>query len=189
LNGAAEYQPIEPCGREISTDPYFRLMADRDGVGFVHCGDGVLVLPLAGDGRVWLALERSPAFDREVLGLVGGSVEPGEALEESANRELQEELGWRAGRIEFLGELHPFKYLTTRQFLFLARDLIPSRLIGDEKYAVNLRPVPLDGWPELCRSGELGDAMTIAALCLAQRHLGREGCGAGGAGFQAGRTG
>lgn len=169
-----EYRPKKPRGRAVSSDPYFTLMADSDGVGFIHCGDSVLVVPLTGDGHVLMAVERSPAFDRNVLVLVSGEVEEGEPLEEAANRELQEELGWRAERIEFLGEIHPFKYLTTRQFVFLARDLSPSKLEGDEMYPVGTRKVPLDGFIDLCTSGELHDAAAIAALCLTRRFLMQE---------------
>jgi ADP-ribose diphosphatase len=166
-----QYKPREEHGHEIESDRYFTLMADADGVGFVHCGDGALVVPLTEDGEVLLAVERSPAFDRDVLGLVSGEVEEGEPLAETANRELQEELGWRAARIDFLGELHPFKYLTTRQFAFLARDLSPARLEGDEQYPVRARKVVLDDFPKLCAAGELHDALAIAALCLAQGFL------------------
>jgi len=149
-------------------------MTDSDGVGFVHCGDGVLVVPLTDDGHVLMTVERSPAFDRDVLVLVGGEVEEGEPLEETANRELQEELGWCAEHIKFLGELHPFKYLTTRQFVFLVRDLAPSKLEGDEMYPVGTRKVLLDRFMELCTTGELLDAAAIAALCLAQHFLMQE---------------
>ncbi len=165
------YKPTQPHGHVISSDPYFTLMAGADGVGFVHCSDGVLVVPLTDDGQVLMAVERSPAFDREVLVLVGGEVEEGEPLQETANRELQEELGWRAERMEFLGELHPFKYLTSRQFVFLARDLAPSRLEGDEVYPVGVRKVPLESFLDLCSGGELQDATAIAALCLARNFL------------------
>jgi ADP-ribose diphosphatase len=169
-----EYKPIEPHGRPIDSDPYFTLMAGPDGVGFIHCGDGVLVVPLTADGQVLLAVERAAAFDREALGLVGGEAEEGEPLEETANRELQEELGWRADRIDFLGELHPFKYLTARQFAFLARDLSPSQLEGDEVYPVRTRAVPLERFVELVESDELQDATGIAALFLARRFLEEE---------------
>jgi ADP-ribose diphosphatase len=169
-----EFRPKKPSGRAVSSDPYFTLMADSDGVGFIHCGDSVLVVPLTGDGYVLLAAERSPAFDRNVLVLAGGEIDEGERLEEAANRELQEELGWRAGRIEFLGEIHPFKYLTSRQFVFLARDLSPSKLEGDEMYPVGTRKVPLDSFIDLCTRGELQDATAIAALCLAQHFLVQE---------------
>ena len=169
-----EFKPKKPSGRAVTSDPYFTLMADPDGVGFIHCGDSVLVVPLTDDGHVLLAEERSPAFDRNVLVLAGGEIEEGESLEEAANRELQEELGWRAGRIEFLGEIHPFKYLTSRQFVFLARDLSPSKLEGDEIYPVSTRKVPLESFIDLCTRGELHDATAIAALCLAQHFLMQE---------------
>ncbi|MFO7696078.1 MAG: NUDIX domain-containing protein [Anaerolineae bacterium] len=170
-----DYVPNDPHGHEIDSDPYFSLAADDDGVGFVRCGDGVLVVPLTEDGHVLLALEHSPAFGFPQLGLVGGSLRPGERMERAANRELQEELGWRAGRIAFLGELRPWKYLTTRQFVFLARDLSPLRLPGDERYPVVERQVPLERFLSLCAGGELHDALAIAALCLAREFLSHEG--------------
>jgi ADP-ribose diphosphatase len=165
------YTPRRPHGRPVQSDPYFTLMADADGVGFIHCGDAVVVIPLTDEGDALLAVEYSPAFGREILTLVSGSVEPGESLEEAANRELQEELGYRAGRLDFLGELHPFKYLTTRQFVFLARDLVPSKLAGDETHAITERRVVLNDFTGLCRTGELQDASAIATLCLARDYL------------------
>lgn len=166
-----DYKSLPPPGRPVARDPYFSLYADASGVGFVHCGDGVLVVPVTDSGHVLLAVERSPAFDCEILTLVCGCVEEGESLEESANRELQEELGWQAKRMDYLGEIRPFKYLTTRQFVFLARELSPGRLPGDEPHPIGVRRVPLDGLVDLCTNGELRDAPTIAGLCLAWRFL------------------
>ena len=165
------YEPQAPAGRPIAADPYFSLWAGDDGVGFVHCGDGVLVVPILEDGQVLLAVERSPAFVRDALLLAGGAVEDGELLAETATRELQEELGFRAGRIDYLGELRPFKYLTSRQFVFLARDLVADSLPGDEIHPVGTRLVPLDQALRLCAEGELYDAVTVAGLCLARRFL------------------
>lgn len=169
-----EYKPKAPPGRPVASDPYFTLMAGEDGVGFIHCGDGVLVVPVTEDGKVLLAVERSPAFGEEVLGLVGGEAEEVEILEATANRELQEELGYRAGRIDYLGELHPFKYLASRQFVFLACDLIPHKLEGDEIYPVSARAVSLEEMCALGATGPLHDALAIAALCLAREFLARE---------------
>lgn len=169
-----EYEPLETHGIAISEDPYFRLMADADGVGFVEVGDGVVVVPLTPLEEVLMVIERAPAFDGETLTLAGGEVELGESLEQCANRELQEELGWRAERLEFVAELRPFsKYLTSRQFVFLARELARSKLEGDETYPVRPRSVALDAFHELCFSGELNDATAIAALYLVRSYLGR----------------
>jgi ADP-ribose diphosphatase len=166
--------PRPPHGRPVQSDPYFTLMAGADGVGFIHCGDAVAVVPLTDEGDALLAVEYSPAFGREILTLVSGSVESGESLEETANRELQEELGYRAGRLDFLGELHPFKYLTARVFVFLARGLIPNKLTGDEAHAITERRVTLKNLEGLCEAGELQDASAIAGLCLARAFLERE---------------
>jgi ADP-ribose diphosphatase len=169
-----EYEPLETQGHEIGADPYFRLMADADGVGFVAVGDGVLVVPLTPEDEVLMVMERAPAFDDDTLTLAGGEVEPGESLEQSANRELQEELGWRAERLEFVAELRPFsKYMTSRQFVILARQLSASKLEGDEMYPVRPRAVALDTFHELCFTGELKDATAIAALFLVRSYLNR----------------
>lgn len=51
--------------------------------------------------------EPSPVFGERVLLLPGGMEEPEETHEETANRELQEEVGLRAERLDYPGELRP----------------------------------------------------------------------------------
>ena len=53
----------------------------------------------------------------------------------------------------------------------VARDLVPSKLEGDELYPIRTRAIALDNWLDLYIAGELHDAMTIAALCLVERLL------------------
>jgi ADP-ribose diphosphatase len=166
-----EHRQVATEGRRSDRSRYFALVADSDGVEFVRCGDGVLVVPVIDDGEVLLAVERSPAFGRNILTLVAGSVEEGEPLAESANRELQEEMGYRAERMDYLGELYPFKYVASRQFAFLARGLTPGALQGDEAHPIGARRVPLAAIAQLCASGELHDSLAIAALFLAQQFL------------------
>src|SRR5688500_8190684 len=114
---------------------YFSLVADSTHTEFVRCGDETLVVALTDDGDVLLTIEPSAAFPGPTMILPGGSTSPERANAETANLELQEEVGLRAERVDFLGELRPFsKYLTVRTFVYLARDLVPSRLVGDETY-------------------------------------------------------
>src|SRR5436309_2937554 len=83
---------------------------------------------------------------------------------ETANHELQEEAGYAAGRLDFLGELRPFsKYLTARSFVYLARALTPSHLQGDETYSIGVEQVPLGEFEALIAAGRLLDARVIAA--------------------------
>lgn len=67
-----------------------------------------------------------------------------------------------------MGELRPFsKYLTVHSFVYLARDLTPSHLAGDEDYAINVERVPLASFEALIAVSRLFDARVIAALYMA----------------------
>jgi 8-oxo-dGTP pyrophosphatase MutT (NUDIX family) len=148
---------------------YFAIVVDGDGTEYVRTGDEVLVVPLTAQGEVLLISEPAPAFGGAALVLPGGETEAGEPFIDTANRELQEEIGFRAGRIDSLGELRPFsKYLTVRSFVYLARDLVPSRLVGDEGYDITVQPVPLASFETLIGDGRLLDARVIASLFLAR---------------------
>jgi ADP-ribose diphosphatase len=151
---------------------YFFIHLDADGIEFVHTGDEVLIVPLTAEGNVILTVEPSAAFGQPTLILPGGEVEPDEPHTETANRELQEEIGYKAGQLDFLGELRPYsKYLTVRSFVYLARELTPSRLKGDEGCEISVEQVPLVEFERLIAAGCLLDARVIAALYMARSFL------------------
>jgi ADP compounds hydrolase len=153
---------------------YLSICLDATGTEFAQTADEVLVVPLTSDGEILLTVEPSAAFDEPVLLLPGGTVEPGESLEETANRELQEEIGFRAGRLDFLAELRPYsKYLRVRSVVYLGRDLTPSRLEADEAYPIGVKRVPIREFEAEIAGGRLRDARVIAALYLTQRFLDR----------------
>ncbi len=139
---------------------WFALEEDARGESYIRpSSDEALVVALDTDDVALLALEPCAAFGETALILPGGCTEPGEPHEVTANRELQEELGFRAGRLDLLGELRPWsKYLQLRSYLYLARDLEPSRLPGDESYEIGVERVPLARLEALIASGRLRDA-------------------------------
>ena len=154
---------------------YFALMADPVHAEYVACGDEVLVVALTDAGEVLLTVEPSAAFAGPTTILPGGGTSPKRTHAETANLELQEEVGLKAGRLDSLGELRPFsKYLTTRSFVYLARDLVPSRAAGDEPYEIGVERVPLARFETLIAAGHLLDARAIAALFLARSFLAAE---------------
>jgi ADP compounds hydrolase len=152
---------------------YFEITEDSAGDEYVICSDEVIIVPLTGEGDIIFIREPAPAFGREQpLLLPGGTIEDGEALAVTANRELQEEIGYQAARLEPLATLRPWsKYLRVTSHIFLARDLTPSKLDGDEGYEIILEPHPLATLDTLIQSGELRDARAIAALLLARDQL------------------
>ena len=130
---------------------------------------GAAVLPVLDDGRVLLLRQFRPAAGGTLWEIPAGRLEPEEAPLACASRELQEEAGFRAGRIEQLGEMLPaVGFCTERLFLYLARELSPVKqsLEADECIAVML--LSADEALALVDRGEIPDAKTQVALLLAR---------------------
>ena len=127
------------------------------------------VVPFLDDGRVLLIRQYRFATGGEILEVPAGKLDPGEAPEACAARELEEETGYRAGRLERLGSIW-----TTPGFcdeiihLYAAFDLEPSeqRLEPDE--IIELVPTPLDEALDAL-TGPVVDGKTATALLLAAR--------------------
>jgi ADP-ribose diphosphatase len=161
--------------RVIFNHPYFTIREDTNGVGYIQGGDNALVVALTPRNEVFLVAEPSPAFHDETLVLPGGEISGGEQPAQTANRELQEEIGYKAGRLIRLGQIRgDAKYNTQCVHIFLARDLRRSQLAGDEPYKMRIGRVPLANFEQLIANGKLTDANSIAALYMAQSYLRRQ---------------
>ena len=143
---------------------------------YVSTNDGVLMVPLDAESQVLFINEPAVTHGKPVLTLPGGAVDDGEDAAVSANRELQEEIGCRAGRMDYLGELHPLaRHGLWKIHVFLARDLVPSRLVGDEQHAIEIERKALAGFEELIAARRLNDSTAIAALFLTRSLLAKAG--------------
>lgn len=135
---------------------------------------GALAVPMLADGRLVLVEQYRFAAQGRLLEFPAGTVEPGEAPQQTIEREIQEEIGYRAGRWTSLGEffLAP-GYSDEIIYAFLARDLEalehPPQGDADE----DLRPVLMT--PAELESAILAgrpvDAKTVTSFLLARPHL------------------
>jgi len=132
----------------------------------VHPG-GAAVVPVFSNGDVLLVEQFRYPMRQSLLELPAGRIDPGETPEETAARELQEEVGFRAGRLEKL-----VAFYTTPGFcnellhLFLARDLEPGRRAGDEDEELSVHRYSPGQLEKLIRSGRIVDAKTLIGLHL-----------------------
>ncbi|MEP0848465.1 MAG: NUDIX hydrolase [Phycisphaerae bacterium] len=134
-----------------------------------HAG-AVVVLPLLSDGLVVLIQVQRPAVDCELLELPAGTLEPGEDPLSCARRELAEETGYKAGRIEPLCSFFTTPGMTNeRMHAFVATELTagPQALEGDERITVAC--VPYDEALAAVRDGRIVDGKTIATLLYFDR--------------------
>ena len=158
----------------MNQDKYEYFAVERDGRGteFIRADDEVLIVAVTAANEVILTVEPSAAFGEDVMILPGGMVEPGENHAVTANRELQEEAGYAAHSLTFIGELLPWsKYLQVRSFVYLGQELTASRLVGDEDYTIGLEFVPLAEFESWIMDGRIKDARVIAALFMVRSFL------------------
>ena len=132
----------------------------------------VIVVAITAADEVLLIREYAAGFHEYQLTLPKGSAEPGEALTDAANRELKEEAGFGARRMETLKELsvapgHMGFTITT----VLAQDLYEEQLPGDEPEEIEVVPWPLARLNELVMRSDFSEARAIAALFLVQQRL------------------
>jgi ADP-ribose diphosphatase len=132
----------------------------------------VMVVPINEADELLLIREYAAGFHELQLTLVKGAVDDGESLEEAANRELKEEIGFGARRIEFIKKLNLAPgHMGFTINLLLARDLYPERLPGDEPEPPEVVTWPLARLDELITSDEFREARAIAGLFLVRHYL------------------
>lgn len=131
----------------------------------------VAMVPVAADGRILLVRQwRTPA-GRALLELPAGSVDTDEETEPAAQRELQEEVGYKAGRLTRLGGFWVAPgYCTEYIHIYLCEDLSESRLPGDEDENIEVVPLTLDAALAAIADGTIEDAKSQVGLLLFARH-------------------
>lgn len=132
----------------------------------VHQGSAVIV-PVFGDGTVALVRQYRHAAGSYQLELPAGGIEPGETFEQAAARELEEEIGFRAGKIEKLTEFYVSPgFLTEKMYVFLATELTATVQSLDDDEIVEIARIPLADAVQMVHDGRIEDAKTIAGLLL-----------------------
>lgn len=135
----------------------------------LHRGAAVM-LPLLDGQRVVLVWNYRYPIGQRLLELPAGTLDPGESPEACAARELEEEIGYLAGKLTKLAEFYPSPgILSECMHLFLAEELHPSRQQLDPGEDIQVEILPLDQAVDLVSRGEIRDGKTIVGLLLYDR--------------------
>ena len=142
-----------------------------------HIG-AAAVVPVDGEGNVWLVKQFRAPLDRVLLEIPAGKLDyAGEDRLSAARRELSEETGFTAGRWTHLTDM-----VTTPGFcdemigLYLARELTSGESHPDDDEFLNVVKLPLDEAVDAVMRGEITDAKTVCALLMAKRIIEKESC-------------
>lgn len=135
----------------------------------------VAVVPLLDDDTVLLVREYAAGLHRYELGLVKGRIDAGETALQAADRELKEEAGYGARRLDEVRRLSLAPvYMSHQTTVVLARDLYPERLPGDEPEELEVVTWPLQKLGELTLREDFSEGRSLAALFAAEEFLRRE---------------
>jgi ADP-ribose pyrophosphatase len=158
-------------------------VAAHDGEEFdrhvVHHPGAVVVVPVLTDDdghhHALLVRQWRVATGRVLFEVPAGKRDvEGESPEATANRELEEEIGFVAGRLDELSEFYNSPgFCDEYTHLFLATQLEERTrgAVSHEEAAMTVERVPLDRVDDLIASRELIDAKSIIGLLLARRFL------------------
>ena len=132
----------------------------------------VTIVPVDGEGNILFVRQYRHAAATELLELPAGTLNPDEQPETCARREIREETGFAAEKMDKLGEffLAP-GYSTEYMLVYLATQLHEAPLPGDQDEIITLQRIPIEKAYVMALNGELGDGKSLAALLLAQPWL------------------
>lgn len=102
-----------------------------------------------------------------------GGVHPGEIIEDAAQRELGEEIGYRAGCLKWVASYHTSKsVMDETAHLFIGEDLAELKLDSDETEFIQVQPFPFEELVQMVLASEILDSMTVIAVLHAARMKG-----------------
>ena len=139
----------------------------------VHHSGSAVIVAVFDDATVALVRQyRHPAV-RFLLEAPAGTLADGERPDAGAARELQEELGLTAARLEKLAEFFVSPgFLEEKMWVFLATDFSEGKQNLDDDEFLDLVRLPMAEALEMITSGEIQDAKTIIGLMLAAPRVG-----------------
>ncbi len=128
----------------------------------------VAIVPFDDNREVILVSQFRYPVGEQLLEVPAGIIEVSETPEQCADRELQEEIGYRAREMRSLGSFWTAPGFSDElMYAFIATGLEPSKLESDEDEDITVVRVPVSRIREMIEAGEIRDSKTIAALLMA----------------------
>src|SRR3954452_1465918 len=160
--------------RPVYENPWIAVREDQvirpDGqpgiYGVVHFKNAAVgVLPVDERGRIWLVGQYRYTLDLYSWEIPEGGGPLGEAPEETARRELREETGLTAGRLDLLATSHLSNSVSDElAYIFRATELQAGESEPEGTERLRVRHVEWTQAWDMLRRGEITDAMSVIAL-------------------------
>ncbi|MBP3495689.1 MAG: NUDIX hydrolase [Clostridia bacterium] len=132
----------------------------------------VCIVPVTNEGEVIMVKQFRYPFGEVLLEIPAGKLEPGEDPLEAVKRELEEESGVVAGKIEHIGELYTTVAIFDEKIqMYLATDLSYTSAHPDDEEFLEVEKIPLDVLVKMTMEGKIRDSKTQVAILKADKIL------------------
>lgn len=122
------------------------------------------VIPILPDGRIGLIRHFRYPTDQIHIEVPAGKIDPGEEIETTAKRELQEEIGYIPQKLTYLTRINPcIGYSDESIWLYLGEELEKVNQIKTDE-SIEFYPVSYDEAIELVWAGKITDVKTIISI-------------------------
>jgi ADP-ribose pyrophosphatase len=133
----------------------------------IHHPGAVVILPVLEDDQIVLIRNDRVAVGERLWELPAGTLEPSEPPEATAARELEEEAGYRAGRLDRLGSFFTSPgFVTERIHVFVAQALTRTAQRLEAGEDIEVEVVPVEAVFAMIADGRLCDAKSIATVLM-----------------------
>ena len=166
--------------REVYNNPWMRIREDVAEMpngkstlyGVCEFGQAVGILPFVDDDHVVMIRQyRYVQQENHRWEIPTGGVHAGEDLEAAAQRELAEEIGYRAGSLAHISTHYTSKSVCREvAHLYIGRDLTRAQAPADETEFLEVAVMPFADVLDLVLASEIRDAMSVIAILWAARH-------------------
>ena len=130
---------------------------------------GAVIAALTEDKKLVMVRQYRKPAGKVVLEVPAGKIDLGEKPLEAAVRELKEETGYTAAKVEFLTQFYPsVGYSEEMLYLYLCTGLTPGETSFDENEAIDIEEIELDKLFKMAMSGEIEDAKTLIAIFMVE---------------------
>ena len=133
---------------------------------FIKNKGAAAVLPVREDGKILMVRQYRNAIERETIEIPAGGLDhANESTKDAAARELSEETGYTAKKLEWLVSVRTtVAFCDEKIDIYIAEDLMPGKQHLDENEYIKVESYTLDELCEMIYTGKIEDAKTICAI-------------------------